>query len=256
MSDWLDSGVDDLAARLCAAQAPGAAPVEAASLPMPPNADAAYLVQDRIVQLRGGLVGGWKVGAKAPGAPAQGAPLPADRVYASWARLRRADFAVCGLELEIAFRLARDFAPRETAYPDAEVLEAIDTMCATIEIVASRVKGWPDVGAELQLADLQNHGALVVGAELPYRSDFPFAKPAARFRFGGRDIGPATPANAAGDPRALLPWAVNHCTMRGQTFERTSVVTTGTLTGLFLLEGPGSAEGEIAGLPAVRLTVA
>ncbi len=114
--------------------------------------------------------GGWKIGAKTPAsdAPIQGAPLPAEGVHRSGATLERSAFGKAGLELEVAFVLNRTFDAESGPYSDADVIAAIDTVHASIEVVASRFATWPDVDKLWQLADLQNHGALVLGEGVPY----------------------------------------------------------------------------------------
>lgn len=61
-------------------------------------------------------------------------------------------------------------------------------------------------------------------------------------------------ADAAGDPRRLLAWVVNHCTVRGITVD-SDVVTTGSYTGMHFASAAGTVVGEIRGLPPVSLTL-
>ncbi|WP_042319841.1 2-keto-4-pentenoate hydratase [Paraburkholderia caledonica] len=221
----------------------------------PTDAGAAYAVQHEILAIAGARIGGWKIGAKSDSGPIQGAPLPEVDRYPDGATVPRAAFAPLGLELEIAFRFGRSFEPSTTPYSEADVHAAIGSFGATIEIVASRFDAWPDVDKLAQLADLQNHGALVVGEFMPYDESFPFVSPALRFDFNGRDVVELTPANPAGDPRRLLTWLVNHATSRGVTVTPEMVVTTGSYTGMFFPRSAGTAHGRIEGLPSVSVTL-
>lgn len=223
----------------------------------PPDAASAFRVQERLLALRGKRIGGWKVGARTATGPVQGAPLPADGIHASLAGLPRGAFpgARVGLELEIAFRFGRAFEPSARPYADAEVLAGVSGVCAAIEIVASRFATWPDVNKLAQLADLQNHGALVIGATVAYDADFEYATPSLHWHYGGVQIAAGAAANPAGDPRCLLPWVVNHCAQRHLRVEAGTIVTTGSLTGLYVPAGPGAARGEVIGLPPVVLTL-
>jgi 2-keto-4-pentenoate hydratase len=128
-------------------------------------------------------------------------------------------------------------------------------MATTIEAVSSRFAAWPKVAPLLQLADLQNHGALCVGPAVPYDPTYPFEQPAARFDFNGSSVLVATPRNPAGDPRRLLPWLVNHVTSNGGTFGEDVWVTTGSYTGMYFPEAAGTAVGKFEGLPEIWLTV-
>jgi 2-keto-4-pentenoate hydratase len=220
----------------------------------PADKPAAYAIQLETLRLRESAIAGWKVGAKSPTGPIQGSVLPQDCLLPSGSKLEQAAYVGPGLELEIAFRLNRDFAPRAEAYSDQEVLQSIGSMATTIEVVASRFASWPKVEPLLALADLLNHGALIVGEFVDYRDDFPFIEPAMSFTYAGEDIVPGDGANPAGDPRRLLPWLVNHYTGQGLTLTQDLVITTGSYTGMFFPKGPGEAIGEIRGLPGISLT--
>jgi 2-keto-4-pentenoate hydratase len=176
-------------------------------------------------------------------------------VHRSGVDLPRSAFSQAGLELEVAFALGRRFDPAGAPYTDEQVLDAIESMHAAIELVTSRFSAWPNVDKLWQLADLQNHGALIVGEGVPYDSRFPFIAPAASFTFDGAPVFDGAPANPAGDPRRLLGWLINHGVSRGLTFEPGTVLTTGSYTGMTFPEQPGVALGAIDGLPPVQLTL-
>ncbi|HEX2009655.1 MAG TPA: fumarylacetoacetate hydrolase family protein [Roseateles sp.] len=221
---------------------------------VPAEAALAYRAQLLTLAQRGWRLGAWKVGAKTPDGPAQGAPLPpALNSPATLPNARRDRFI--GLELEIAFRIGRRIEARATPYTRDEVLAGVDGVCAAIELVASRQRAEPVPSPLAQLADLQNHGALVAGDCIPYEAGFPFEAPALSWQFEGRDITPERPANPAGDPRRLLAWVVNHSLAQGLAVEPGTLITTGTYTGAYLPSGPGTALGRIAGLPPVQLSL-
>lgn len=220
---------------------------------VPADAAGAYALQREILRLRETGVGGWKVGAKSPTGPINGALLPEDGLFASGSQLECVDYPQPIVELEIAFRLNKTFAPREQAYSDEEVLSSIGSMATTIEVVSSRFAAWPKIEPLLALGDLLNHGALIVGDFVPYDADFPFVEPALTFTYADEDIVPGDGANPAGDPRRLLPWLVNHHTQNGQSVTPELVITTGSYTGMHLTKGPGLAVGEIRGLPPVSV---
>ena len=248
-----------LAARFAAARtekgADGALDTLAPEL-RPASETDAYDAQHATLSALGAAIAGWKVGAKSADGPAQGAPLPSSGVFRQSATLRRATFIKPGLELEIAFTLGRRFDAHSGPYDDATVIGAIESVHAAIEVVASRFRAWPDLDKLSQLADLQNHGALVVGEGVGYDAAYPFATPELRFTFDGASAFAGKPANPAGDPRRLLAWVVNHSVARGVAVEAGTVITGGTYTGLYLPSSPGVALGEIDGLPPVQLTLA
>jgi 2-keto-4-pentenoate hydratase len=221
----------------------------------PVDADAAYAVQREILSRRKEEIGGWKVGAPSPQAGMRGTPLPADGVLHDPAYLKRHQYRAPGLELEIGFAFSRSFAPQAQPYSDDEVLGSLAQMGATIEVVASRLAGWPkpNVSPLTQLADLQNHGALVLGEMVPYDAGFPFLGAEIDLRMDQRSIFSGIGRNPAGDPRRLLPWIVNHCRMQGWTLRAGEVVTTGSYTGMYFPEAGGTFSGSLGSLPPIRL---
>ena len=250
-----DHSPDALAGLLFEARSAGRSISSADVAYEPRTAADAYAVQLKSIALHGSRVVAWKVGSKSADGPVQGSALPSDAFRASPGVVRRADFGVLGLELEIAFRLGRSFAPSTKPYSNDEVMEAISTMAAAIEVVTSRYAEWPQAAPLLQLADLQNHGALCVAEGVAYDASYPFEHPAARFDFDGGSVLAAMPRNPAGDPRRLLHWLVNHVTSRGLAFTEDIWVTTGSYTGMRFPETAGTAVGKFDGLPEVRLQV-
>ena len=221
----------------------------------PADKDAAYQIQQEILHLRGVKPGGWKIGSKSPTGPIQGSPLPQNCLFASASQFDRAAYPPPGVELEIAFRFNREFTPRDEAYSDDEVMAGIGEMAATIELVSSRFAAWPKIEPLTQLADLLNHGALIVGEFVPYEDGFDFVNPTLELTLNGASIVPSAVANPAGDPRRLLPWLVNHHTRQGLTVPKEFVITTGSYTGIFVAESAGEVSGKILGLPAISLTL-
>lgn len=226
-----------------------------ASTLVPEDAASAYRVQREVLALRREAIGGWKLGAKSETGPIQGAPLPAGGVHPTLSTLKHAGFTRVGLELEIGFLFGETLRPRDRLWDDSEVMRAIRSMVATIEIVSTRFEHWPAVDKLAQLADFQNHGALVVSRPVPFDPDFNFVAPRASFQFNGKELMAGAAANPAGDPRRLLPWLVEHCSKSGITIEAGCVITTGSYSGLYFAEEAGTATGVIEGLPPVVLTL-
>lgn len=220
----------------------------------PRNEDEAYTIQHRVLAHSGDRIAGWKAGAKGVDAPINGGLIPARGVLPSGTTLARNQFQWVGLELEIAFYLNRDFPAQAAPYDEATVLASIDRMQPTIELVTSRIRPNPENPRIWAIADLLNHGALIVGEAVPYRADYPFLSPAVSWTFNGANVKPEGPAsNPAGDPRRLLAWTVNHCCRRGVDFTRDMVITAGTYTGVLKPKEAGEAVGSFAGLGEVRL---
>lgn len=222
----------------------------------PVSTQLAYAVQRRLLQRRRERIAGWKVGAPTFDGPIHAAPLPLSGMRSSLTVLTDyASFVPGGVELEIMFSFGRDFLPGAD-YADQEVLDSLDRFGAAIEVVASRLAAWPDVTPLVQLADLQNHGALVTGEMVPYRADFPFLGVDCQLGCNGKAMFHGRGGNNAGDPRRLLGWLVRHCTGQGYTLPAGTPVTTGSYTGIFFPPAGGRIVGDVAGLPAVEFLIA
>lgn len=217
---------------------------------------AAYQAQRAFLHGLGAAVGGWKVGSKSADGPIQGAPLPQPWLYGNGAALERARFPVLGIELEIMFRLRHAVTPGGPLPAEEEVLAAIDGVAASVEIVSSRLAGWPDVPKPSQLADLQNHGALVAGAFVPYDTALDYLAPQATLEFNGKAIFDGAGSNPAGDPRRLLYWVVRHCHEQGIALPAGTPITAGSYTGMYFPTEGGTVTGRIAGLPPIRFELA
>ncbi|MDE2342284.1 MAG: 2-keto-4-pentenoate hydratase [Betaproteobacteria bacterium] len=220
----------------------------------PAGRAAAYCVQEQILTELGDSVSAWKVGTAPAPDLVWGSPLPGCCVQHSPAHLQRQSGSIFGLELEIAFRFSRAF-PLETLPEDDEaILAALGAMALAVEVVSSRYQGWPDIPDLLKLADLQNHGALVLGKPVPYRADFPFLAPRGSLRLDGADVSRQPMANPAGDPRRLLAPFVRQCAQRGLPVQPQHWITTGSYSGIIFMEQPGVAVAELEGLPTLHLS--
>jgi len=219
---------------------------------LPADARAAYAVQLRTLDLLGETIAAWKVGAKAPSDLPNCAPIPASVVSDAGGALALDDFFRPGLELEIAFRLARDIKPG--TYDERAAMMFVGETLTTIEITDSRfaTKG---LDSRFALADLQNNGALVIGSGRGYDASLNYMKPKLTFSLDGTDIAPAHTGNTGGDPRALLTWLVNHNGKRGITMRAGAIITCGSYVGMIPASGKGELRGTIDGIGEVSVTL-
>lgn len=218
------------------------------------NADEAYVVQ-QVVLAELGACAGYKIGAGSPDAEPQCAPLPATKVFGAAAGIRLADYARVGLELEIAFSFATDIDNTSSERVE-DALEAIDAMSVVVEVVDSRFEAWPNVDPLLQLADLQNNGALVIGDTRPYDRDFDFSAPQVSFYCGEREIFQGRARHPAGDPRRLVAWLVARTLQNGHSIPARTMLTTGSYTPLFMATEPAVVRGTIEGFGGIKFEIA
>jgi 2-keto-4-pentenoate hydratase len=158
--------VNQLAQMLIAARRSG---TRITSLPeslIPASIPEALAVQHAVAATIG-PIGGWKVGA--PGGNRVCGALPAATVQSSPAVLDAAKHPLRCVESEICFAVSADLPPRASPYSRAEVMAALGTMHAAIEVCESRYGEPNDFNLFTNLADTQSHGGLVDG---PGRSDW------------------------------------------------------------------------------------
>ena len=221
--------------------------------PGPPDAQAAYAVQDRIAGLFG-PVGGWKVGAKAPPDMPIAAPLFADLVRPSPAEWPAGSLHMIGIEAELAFRVGRDVPARREPLSDDEIWGSIASMHAAVEIVDTRLATWKDADRLWVLSDNQSNGGFVydrAGLAVP---DGPLAEAQVRLVLDGKTVIDGVRANPAGDPRRLVAWLVNHCALSRGGLREGMFITTGSYTGMPFVEPGASVEARFDGIGAVSVS--
>ncbi|TWO70889.1 2-keto-4-pentenoate hydratase [Caenimonas sedimenti] len=214
-------------------------PVSAASLgDLLPDARAAYAVQSAVAaQGRLDAHRHWKSGGPTL-ATVTHAALPAAGVRISPADLRDLHFNWRGIEAEIALRLARDIGHAEAEMlGDDAAASLIDAMAVSIEVVDSRWAEGRQAPALFKLADLQSHGALVLGAWVPYAGR-DWARQTCVVRIGAAPAQSFQGSHALVDPGSHLASWLRHATRDGTVVPAGTVVTTGTWCGLLMAQ-PG-----------------
>lgn len=197
--------------------------------------DAAYAVQDGVARACGWFDGPprhWKSGGPSRTAMQQHAPLPPAGVWASPADAKDWHFALRGIEAEIAFRLREDVDATRAANLDQDAAaQLIDAMCVSIEIVDSRWREALDAPLLTKLADLQSHGALVLGAWQPYAARNWSQQPCS-VSIGAQPAREFLGTHPMQEPTYVLPGWLRHATRAGAVVAAGTVVTTGSWCGI------------------------
>jgi 2-keto-4-pentenoate hydratase len=226
----------------------------------PQTAEDGYAIQEAFVAACGQPVAGWKVGATAPASqqmfgvtePFYG-PILAPVVFSSPAELPAAGFPMRGIECEFAFRLADDFAPREEPYGIDQVAERVSAPIPAIEIVSPRLDHPIRYGAPTAIADCGVNGGLVLGAATLDWQAIDLASHAVRLVIDGEQKATGTGALVLGHPLNVLAWFVNRYTAGGRTLAAGQIVSTGTTTGLVILEPGRTAVADFGTLGQISL---
>ena len=213
-------------------------PAPPLSVPLP-DALAAYAVQDAVAGALDWFEGRtprfWKSGG-ATLAQQTHAPLPPQRVLPSPVDARGWPLQLRGIEAEIALRLARPVSPADAAaFQPEDASELIDAMCVAIELVDSRWAQGVNAPHLSKLADLQSHGALVLGAWVPF-APRDWAQAECTLRVGAQAPSVHRGAHPLGTPAGVLGQWLRHATRHGAELAAGSVVTTGSWNGLAMAQ--------------------
>jgi 2-keto-4-pentenoate hydratase len=211
----------------------------AASLVTPADAYRAQaLVRQQLAGEPTAFPAHWKSGGPSRAAEATHAPLPHAGVWASPADARAWPFNFRLIEVEIALRLGRDVSAAQAGALTQEAARAlVDAMAVSIEIVDSRWRQGVESPALLKLADLQSHGALVLGDWVPFAQRDWMAQ-SCSVRIGSGAAQEFRGTHSMADPAWVLPAWLRHATRDGETVPAGTVVTTGTWCGM-LPAAPG-----------------
>jgi 2-keto-4-pentenoate hydratase len=216
------------------------------------DAAAAYAVQDGVAAALGWFNGAtprhWKSGGPSRDAVLTHAALPPDGVWTSPADAGAWPFHFRGIEAEIALRLAHDVDAALASTLDVDAARAlVDAMCVSIELVDSRWTEGRGAPPLAKLADLQSHGALVLGDWVPFAAR-DWAAQHCVLTIGDAPAQTFRGTHSMGDPAFVLPAWLRHATRAGAVLPAGTVVTTGTWCGL-----PLAAAGErvIAEFPGI-----
>jgi 2-keto-4-pentenoate hydratase len=201
----------------------------------PHSREEGYAIQAEIERASGAKLFGWKIAAtSAAGQKHINVPGPmAGRILqetliddGGTAPMAGNDMRVA--EPEFAFRMRIDLPPRPSAYPVAEVLEAVDGLHPAIEIPDSRFADFVTAGEAQIVADNACAHLFVLGkaSTANWRAlDLVEERPVITMR-GQRFTGHGK--NVLGDPRVALAWLANELRGLGITLRAGQVVTTGT----------------------------
>lgn len=230
---------------------------------MPSDAAAAERVDDRVAELTGWPVLGWKIGCTSEMAQEMlGADGPfAGRVYrveSSGATVSSEELMVEPLlEGEFAFRFGVDVDPEslivDGTVDRAALLAVVDAVLPAIEFVGGRYVQFAGTPLDLIVADAGSNSLLVLGDP---RSDVDLdtlVKATATMTVDGVETGRGTGAHVLGDPIDALAWLVANLAGRGITVTAGQVVTTGTATQVTPLAAGAAATASFDGIGSVTI---
>jgi 2-keto-4-pentenoate hydratase len=222
-----------------------------------------YQVQAHLESFTAAPLYGWKIAATSINGqrhigvdgPLAGRIL-AERVIADGGNFTLGTSLMRVAELEFAFRMGADLAPRAAEYTQDEVLSAVATLHPAIELPDSRFAHFETAGLAQLVADNACAHYFVLGpaAAADWRALDLAAHPGKAFR-GGALAEEGMGANVLGDPRIALTWLANELSRHGMTLKAGQVVTTGTCVKPLVIAVGDDIEGDLGMLGRVSVRI-
>lgn len=217
----------------------------------PSTLDDAHAIQSALARQIGDAVAGWKVAATADGRLARGA-IFGSRLLQSGAHLAATMTPLLGVECEIAFRFDRALPPRAHPYTYDEVADRV-TALPGIEVVDSRLRGYPNSPALDRIADCMSNGAFVTGTPRTDWRAFDLSQLDVKLSLDGHAIVHRKGGHPTKDP--LLPAVALVNDLRADAgVPAGAIVTTGTYTGLNFAKPGQKATATFRGFGTVTVT--
>jgi 2-keto-4-pentenoate hydratase len=240
----IDDRLNSIAGRIAEARRQGA---RIALDDAPRNFEEGFAVQERVVTLLGEPVIGWKV-IEMPSGPVIFAPLLAGGQVPAGGVWKVGGGEPAGIELEIAFRMAKD-VPKD-ATPE-QILDAVGSAHVVFELCQSRIRAPETLPRHVALADCILNSGIVVGAAFKdWKGRDLRAVPGRLYVDGkvhieGKSVDPIRALNV------LAPALAAH----GKSLKAGHVVITGSLIGMNWLTGRHALRGEIDGCGTVEASL-
>jgi 2-keto-4-pentenoate hydratase len=215
----------------------------------------AYQLQQQVASALNAVAGGWKV-AMSAASTGSFAPVFAADIHPSGARVASPITEQLGIEPEVAFTLTQAL-PAGRHYSRDEVIDAIGSAHAAIEILISRFQRHETAAVLDRLADNISNGGLVLSSGLERWQHLDLGtlplKLTITSQGGEHSVHQARGGHPQGDPLLPMTWIVNEFSGRGRGLKQGEVITTGSFAGLTYLGRGSRARVEFEGLGAVEL---
>lgn len=235
------------------------------------SAEDGYAVQKAYIAAWGEPVAGWKSGATmlpvqerfglkepflGPIFKSTILPSPATAKAADYEHRKDAAKPGIALEVEFAFRVARDLGAKAGGYSDSEILDAMDAMVPAFEIISPRYHAIPFGTPGAALADCGVNGGLVLGKPVTAWREIDYPTQKTRHLIDGKVAAEGTGALVLGHPFKSLHWLVNSVTKRGHTLTKGQILTTGSMSGIVYADQGTTSVADFGSLGQVELKIA
>jgi len=260
----MDAGVHEAAKALMREHSEGVTYKPFAAAHGITDADHAYAVQREYVRLqmqtRTTAPAGYKIGLTSKrlqemcgiDSPMAGVVLK-DRVHASGATLRAADYGRLGLEFEVAVRLGRDLVAAGHPPTLTEVAAVVDGVGPAVEIIDDRGADYRTLDALSLIADNGWNGGIVVGA---LKQPWPgLAEAEGVVSRDGTIIDRGFGRELLGHPFHAVAWLATHLTGQGGALRAGDIVMCGSVVTTKFPDRASAYRYELSGLGAIEVSI-
>jgi 2-keto-4-pentenoate hydratase len=136
----------------------------------------------------------------------------------------------------------------------SELSGHFDAILPAIEVVETRLADWKTAPPLAQLADMQSHGALVLGEPAALDvSSLDLRQVEARLEFDGQVVAQRRGGNPAAEVWRMLAHLALHCEQRRMPLTPGQIVTTGSCTGMLFAPVGSHVSANVMGIGRVAL---
>ncbi|MGE0255966.1 MAG: 2-keto-4-pentenoate hydratase [Alphaproteobacteria bacterium] len=194
----------------------------------------AEAIRDGLAFRLGGRPIGWKAGFTAPSATkAPGylgymtGPMFAETLLPNPATVKRSALHFMFVEAEVGFRMAQALPARGKPYSEGEVVEAVGTAMAAIELAGSSYREPMAAGGAGLTADLGAAYAFIPGPAIADWRKRDLTKIGVELLFDGKSVGRGLEGDARCNPVEVLVNLANKLAASGRGLQSGMLVTTG-----------------------------
>lgn len=224
---------------------------------LPQSLEDAYAIQAQAIALRGGTVGGWKIGRINPpadsrwGANRLAGPIFTDQIVEAPVGTSVGMPIIAGgfaaAEAEFLLRIGTAADPTKRSWSLAEARGLVDRVSIGIEIASSPLRAINDLGAAVTASDFGNNFGLLVGSDLPDGIRADFDSLAVTLSINGVEAGTGTTATMLDGPWGAVRFIAEHAAAQGVPLLPGQWISTGAVTGVHPVAVGDRAEAVFGG---------
>ena len=214
----------------------------------------AYAIQDAALRDATGLAG-WKIAPAKLGHEPRCSPIPNARMSGNGSALPITGFRTPEVEVEIGFLLGRNLPARGTPYVRHEVIRAVKSVHAALEILDSRFLDRKAVSPFSALADAQSNGAMIAGEGIEAWENLEFAQLGLELFADGEPYAVKTGGPSTDAVLDALTWLSNHAATRERSLEAGQFIITGARLGPLAIPRCTQMAAHVEGIGTVAVFV-